>query len=761
MSKRSLASAFSSPAKEVRGGDNVISNKEKQRRNFEHIGSSTLTTTVGGINIPPSTSNSELLTAGVSPGRRLVGSRSNIPNLMPHGGELMSDILVTEKIVNDPIHKSIKLDRLSCRIIDTPQYQRLRHLKQLGTSEYVFPSARHTRFEHSLGVAHLAERVCRNLRDNQPELGITDVDILCVKIAGLCHDLGHGPFSHVYDGVFIKMMYPNGLNPNLDGKNGSKWRHEDGSVDMLNYLLKDNNINLLLYGISSLDKLFIEEIIRGTAETKRQGRAPDKYYMYDIVNNTRSGLDVDKLDYFQRDMYYSNVTFAANFERFIELGRVIRAKPITAANATLFNRQQNGGWQASQSQGQSSTQDPSQGHTTTSTASSSSSSSASFSNISGLGYGHLAGNGVGSVHDGYQFMVCYPQKLVCEAIDVFSVRFRMHKTVYTHKAAKQIEFMITDILALANDHIKIKGKCTDQFPDGMYKISECVLCMQALSKLNDSIIELIRYDQNPMLDKARTILKRLEKRELYSCLGKSTYSRADTAIFEMAEKDINAEIVDISKKLVQGKYDSAHVAQSHDYLENENEYDGEGELLSSPNASDLDFLEPCGNSQDSFYSVKSTNICMGAANSCNQNSQSGAGISMDTHAPQYVELTLDDCIVEKMHIHYGLKEKNPVSKLRFFTKNADSDVVGEEIKPHHYKTSMPLVFEEMAVRVFCRNTAHITKFTAHRAFQIWCKLAAQKCSAPFQSQPADEQDMGISIGMGMRMGKTAEADESD
>uniref|UniRef100_A0A0C3SK24 HD domain-containing protein n=1 Tax=Guillardia theta (strain CCMP2712) TaxID=905079 RepID=A0A0C3SK24_GUITC len=97
------------------------------------------------------------------------------------------------------IHGQITLPPLLLAVIDTPQFQRLRKLKQLGAAEFVFPSATHTRFEHSIGVAFKAGQILRAIRDDQPLLNIDDRDILCVQLAGLCHDLGHGPFSHKFE----------------------------------------------------------------------------------------------------------------------------------------------------------------------------------------------------------------------------------------------------------------------------------------------------------------------------------------------------------------------------------------------------------------------------------------------------------------------------------------------------------------------------------------------------------------------------------
>ncbi|EER09452.1 sam/hd domain protein, putative [Perkinsus marinus ATCC 50983] len=98
-----------------------------------------------------------------------------------------------------PVHRLITLPEICRRIIDTPYFQRLRNESQLGSAGYVFMGATHTRFEHSIGAAYLAKKLVDQLSCNQPEYGIDEEDKLCVIIAGLCHDLGHGPYSHVWD----------------------------------------------------------------------------------------------------------------------------------------------------------------------------------------------------------------------------------------------------------------------------------------------------------------------------------------------------------------------------------------------------------------------------------------------------------------------------------------------------------------------------------------------------------------------------------
>ena len=115
------------------------------------------------------------------------------------------------KVFRDPIHDLIRLgpeDRFILKLIDTKEFQRLRRIKQLGLGHFVYPGAQHTRFEHSLGVFNFARRMLEKLQHRYS----TDADSSVrdelearsrqIKTAALLHDLGHGPFSHVFERAF-------------------------------------------------------------------------------------------------------------------------------------------------------------------------------------------------------------------------------------------------------------------------------------------------------------------------------------------------------------------------------------------------------------------------------------------------------------------------------------------------------------------------------------------------------------------------------
>ncbi|XP_045151449.1 deoxynucleoside triphosphate triphosphohydrolase SAMHD1-like [Echinops telfairi] len=250
-----------------------------------------------------------------------VSSLEERKKLLHYIQRLSETPVVTMKVINDPIHGHIELHPLLIRIIDTPQFQRLRYIKQLGGGYYVFPGASHNRFEHSLGVGYLAGCLVRALHEKQPELQISERDMLCVQIAGLCHDLGHGPFSHMFDGRFIPLARPE-----------VKWTHEQGSVMMFDHLVESNGLREVMehYGlVPEEDICFIKEQIIGPLEFSMQeptwtykGRPEEKSFLYEIVANKRNGIDVDKWDYFARDCHHLGIQNNFDYKRFIKFARV-------------------------------------------------------------------------------------------------------------------------------------------------------------------------------------------------------------------------------------------------------------------------------------------------------------------------------------------------------------------------------------------------------------------------------------------------------
>lgn len=233
------------------------------------------------------------------------------------------------KLIHDSIHDYIELTIFATKIIDTKFFQRLRKLKQLGTCNYVYPNAVHTRFEHSIGTYHVASLLLNSIVsttdpkyiDNYlkeiPELHsyyermydgkihILDTYICeLIKIAALCHDIGHGPFSHVFDDVFIPITKKN----NCVGST-----HEERSGIILELII--NNDKYLKQLILPDEIQFMKNII--DPDDTHTG------FVYQIVSNLSTGLDVDKFDYLKRDI--STINFQAKIEpsRLINYIRII------------------------------------------------------------------------------------------------------------------------------------------------------------------------------------------------------------------------------------------------------------------------------------------------------------------------------------------------------------------------------------------------------------------------------------------------------
>ena len=177
-----------------------------------------------------------------------------------------------DRVVRDNVHRDIVLDDDISRLVDTKTFQRLRDIKQLATCHYVFPTATHTRFVHSLGAQHLAGVLLEHLEKVDPGR-ITPEDSRLVRYAALLHDIGHPPFSHALENDRVFANY----------NHHEKWGRlilEDPDNDLRQVLLE-------LVGEDGITRLF--SILDGTC---------DFPVLHDIVS---SQLDVDRLDYLMRD----------------------------------------------------------------------------------------------------------------------------------------------------------------------------------------------------------------------------------------------------------------------------------------------------------------------------------------------------------------------------------------------------------------------------------------------------------------------------
>ena len=221
------------------------------------------------------------------------------------------------KVLHDPVHKYMTLTDEVLAVVDTPQFQRLRELKQLGTVYYVYPGAAHNRFEHSLGVAWLSGLMVDHLAAAQPALRVTDAERVAVRVAGAVHDLGHGPLSHVFDGLFIPLACP-----------GVAWRHEDMSLRLLDLLIDDNAIDCLDEGgaLDMVKKMVVGVKAGGAASAAAASLAPareERPFLYEIVANGVSGIDTDKFDYILRDTHNVGMTTAFDYRRLLFGSRVM------------------------------------------------------------------------------------------------------------------------------------------------------------------------------------------------------------------------------------------------------------------------------------------------------------------------------------------------------------------------------------------------------------------------------------------------------
>jgi HD superfamily phosphohydrolase len=215
--------------------------------------------------------------------------------------------------IYDNIHGYIEISNLAEKIINTVYFQRLRNISQTGSLERVWPTANHTRFSHSVGTYHLAKLFITSLKNRQPELMISDKLIELVSLAGLCHDLGHLMFSHLFDDMFLKKL------DNYD-QLGDLVEHENRSIFLLKHIIKSNKIN-----IDEKELLVIGDLIN---PKKNSYELWDKRFkvgkwIFEIISNPVNNIDVDKFDYIHRDNNAIGLKLNFDYSRLIKQARVI------------------------------------------------------------------------------------------------------------------------------------------------------------------------------------------------------------------------------------------------------------------------------------------------------------------------------------------------------------------------------------------------------------------------------------------------------
>lgn len=394
----------------------------------------------------------------------------------------MNSIFLTGRktLVKDIIHNSIQLSPIATAIIDTPIFQRLRDLHQLGVCYLIFPNANNNRFEHSIGTYHLTglmlEKIISNsknqeinkalietkfikkyllkhleLEDNEKSIKfIKNLDaplidnylIELIKIAGLIHDVGHGPFSHLFDGWIHSM------NKSGEFDSSMMLEHETRSVMLFEKMIADKKIKL------DGDEYYIhdfidEEAIKFIAELINPTSSTPSNFIFQIVSNSLNGFDVDKLDYICRDSFYLGLD-----------------KPTSLLTSVISQVKV------------------------------------------------INGN------------ICFPDDISYDVYQIYSKRYGLHKQFYANKKVVCIEHMITDVFDNLDPILKftdiIKNNKLEQFSE----LTDSVILNTAkIYKESQPIYQLYKEQ----IDQIQQIMHKINTRNIYKCIYNNTF-HADRSI---------------------------------------------------------------------------------------------------------------------------------------------------------------------------------------------------------------------------------------
>jgi HD superfamily phosphohydrolase len=212
---------------------------------------------------------------------------------------VLAKIPSPKRVIRDPVHGNIDIYPLEEMILETKAFQRLRFISQLSLCSLVYPGAVHNRFSHSLGAMHLAGKMYNSLVINSPNEEFEFETFQALRLATMVHDIGHGPFSHVFERAvsFFKRKI----------KDIETFHHENMSLKIVRELFKDKlDEEILNYVIHLLEK---------------KNLPPDKSYLTQIIS---SEFDADRADFLLRDSYYAGVSYGQ-----FELPRLLETMVLT------------------------------------------------------------------------------------------------------------------------------------------------------------------------------------------------------------------------------------------------------------------------------------------------------------------------------------------------------------------------------------------------------------------------------------------------
>lgn len=222
---------------------------------------------------------------------------------------------ISKKEINDPVWGTLSLDPHEILVLDSPLVQRLQRIKQLGVAHFVYPTARHSRLEHSLGVMHQVSRILDTVSAGDATTDLSPKLRKTLRMAGLCHDLGHGAMSHVLESA-VNFSSVNRLRLDFSDKNDLDSSRQLSEIAAF-FMVRSDGFKKLLELALENAKLHRSEISADDVANAIISKSFDK--RVPMAHELLSGpFDADKMDYMARDAQMTGVPVVTDFNRLIQ-----------------------------------------------------------------------------------------------------------------------------------------------------------------------------------------------------------------------------------------------------------------------------------------------------------------------------------------------------------------------------------------------------------------------------------------------------------